>query len=175
MTADDFAAFYRRSYRLVLSVAQQRLGDFAAAEDAAAEVFRIAWAQVRAGNEPNLPWLYVTLRNVVGNEYRRAGRAEALAAKVATRSVDAAQPGFIGDDAPEDAIVVRDALAKLPSADRGLLIMTYWEDLTTAECAQILGSSPTAVRIRLMRARRRLAAFLGDEGRFPTTAEVNDD
>lgn len=39
-------------------------------------------------------------------------------------------------------------------------MMVYWEDLTNAETAGVLGCSVAAVRLRLFRARERLRAQL---------------
>lgn len=155
MPADSFVAFYRRYYSLVLTVAQQRLAGVADAEDAAAEVFRIAWARDRAGGALTLPWLYQVLRNVVGNEYRRLGRAPAL-----TEEFSDDQWRNVLETKADDAIAVRGCMNSLPAADRELLFMAYWEDLSRHEIAQILGCSVAAVRVRLLRARRRLARQL---------------
>lgn len=155
MDSDTFVAFYGRYYRLVLTVAHQRLGGLSDAEDAAAEVFRIAWAHHAAGNELSLSWVYMTLRNVVGNEYRRSGRALDLVVKIAPMTWEESAPVSI-----DDAVTVRVAMRGLPVAQRDLLHMAYWQDLAPVEIAQILGCSATAARIRLLRARRHLKSLI---------------
>lgn len=70
MAVETFVDSYKRYYRLVLTVAQQRLVGHGGAEDVTAEVFRIVWSHHQGGGELSLPWVYQTLRNVVGNEYR---------------------------------------------------------------------------------------------------------
>lgn len=144
-------AFYDRHYRLVLTVAQQRLGGLTDAEDVTAEVFRIAWAHYQKSGEVSLPWVYQTLRNVIGNEYRRRRSAPILVDDPLALD-DLTDPT---DRLPE-AVMLRRALAELAESDREVLFMAYWEDLTTAEMSQILRCSTTAVRVRLFRARRRL-------------------
>lgn len=55
---------------------------------------------------------------------------------------------------------VVDALARLPEAERELLRLEGWENLDARQIATVLGTSQNAVRIRLHRARRRLAREL---------------
>lgn len=149
-----FAAFYRETYPLILLTCERRLTDRKAAEDATAEVFRIAWQRHLKGSELTLPWLYRVARNVVGNEYRRSRRARALEQK-AVQLVDADL-----DPAHDHGLHVRAALARLKPRHRELLFMAYWEDLTASEMAQILGCSIPALWVRLNRARGALRAQL---------------
>jgi RNA polymerase sigma-70 factor (ECF subfamily) len=149
-----FAAIYRESYPLILLTCERRLNDRRAAEDATAEVFRIAWQRHAKGDELTLPWLYRVARNVVGNEYRRSRRARALDQK----SRLMADPHT--DPANDPALQVRAALARLKPRQRELLFMAYWEDLTASEMAHVLGCSIPALWVRLNRARAALRAVL---------------
>jgi len=148
--AAAFAVTFREWYPLILTTCERRLGDHTAAEDAAAEVFRIAWQKFQDGVEPTLPWLYGVARNVVGTEYRRTSRAAALMRRAEGEGLVAAQP-----DDPR-GLEVRIALAALRPADRELLFMTYWEDLNPDEVAAILEIKVATVWMRLTRARAAL-------------------
>ena len=69
------------------------------------------------------------------------------------------QNGSEGDCGPsQTAAVVRDVLNGLAELDRELITLTAWEQLSTADAARVVGISPTSARVRLHRARRRLAA-----------------
>jgi RNA polymerase sigma-70 factor (ECF subfamily) len=57
---------------------------------------------------------------------------------------------------------VLEALAGLGEADRELLTLIGWEELTPTQAARALGITPFAARTRLHRARRRLRARLDD-------------
>jgi RNA polymerase sigma-70 factor (ECF subfamily) len=144
-----FAEFYREYYSLILTTCERRLSDRRAAEDATAEVFRIAWERANAGGELNLPWLYVVARNLVGREYRRTRRAS-------TQFPAAAEAPIEGSTSSDRALEVRAALSQLKPAERELLFMAYWEDLSPGEMAQILGCSVPALWVRLNRARNAL-------------------
>jgi RNA polymerase sigma-70 factor (ECF subfamily) len=58
---------------------------------------------------------------------------------------------------------VRALLAELPAGDREVLVLRFLEKLSTAEAAAVLGISPGAVRLRLMRALERLRHHLDDD------------
>ncbi|MFT4230192.1 MAG: sigma-70 family RNA polymerase sigma factor [Microbacterium sp.] len=165
---DLFAQFYARHYHAILTVAQQRLAGIADAEDAAAETFRITWAHHLDGGELSLAWAYRVLRNVIGNEYQRAARADRLYERVGRLSGDAA---FQLDS--DDALDVRRCVNDLREEDRDIIYMAYWEDLSRTEIAAILGVSPVGVRVKLLRARRALRALLDDTGE-QARKETND-
>ncbi|MEO5535263.1 MAG: RNA polymerase sigma factor [Pseudolysinimonas sp.] len=142
-----FTAFYRQHYSLIVSTCFRRLSDFSAAEDATAEVFRIAWDQFKGGDAPSVAWLYGVARNVVGNEYRRSKRSRALRDRLEGEALVTSTQ----INAP-----VLEAMSRLKSADREILFMSYWEDLAGDEIAAILTISAAAVWVRLSRARDAL-------------------
>lgn len=163
MGVETFIAFYQRHYRLILTVAQQRLVGHGGAEDVTAEVFRIAWAHHQNGGNLALPWLYQTLRNVIGNEYRRISRAPDLDGLCLDFSLPAPASAFA-----EGRVDIRSVMMELSHDERELLFMAYWEDLTRAEIAGILDCSEGNVRVRLLRARKKLAAKLATAEYAPT-------
>lgn len=156
MTLDDhaerFAAFYQEHYSLILTTCIRRLRDRATAEDAAADVFRVAWQRFPEKEDPSLAWLYVVVHNVVGNEYRRAARAQALRDRLGQVALDSAN---------RDGEEVREAMGTLRATERELLYMAYWERLSGDEIASVLRISVPAVWVRLTRAREALRRALG--------------
>lgn len=152
---ESFHAFYSRYHSLLLGVAQQRLVGMSSAEDVVAETFAIAWSHHREGRNLTLPWLYQVLRNLIGNEYQRASRATDLVDRMG-----ASLGSNVVEFAVDEAMSLRALIRELPDEDRDLIYMAYWEDLSRNELAAILGCSSTAVRLRLMRAKRRLKALV---------------
>jgi len=67
----------------------------------------------------------------------------------------------------EQRVRVRQALEQLPERDRDVLVLRYLEQLSTAETAAVLGSSPGAVRVRTLRALQRLRDILNTRGARP--------
>ncbi len=58
---------------------------------------------------------------------------------------------------------VRNLLDQLPSGDREVLVLRFLEQLSTNEAADVLGITPGAVRLRLMRALQRVRCQMGDD------------
>ena len=65
--------------------------------------------------------------------------------------------GIAADDGRRHEEAVRDALASLSAVDRELVTLTTWESMTPAEAARVVGITAGTARVRLHRARARLA------------------
>lgn len=131
-------------------------------EAIAAEVMAIAWRKlpvVPAGDAR--PWLIATARNLLIAEWRRDTHERSAIEQL--KPPDAAPSPSLGLDDP----ALESALRELSFNDREALILVAWEELTPAEAARSLGISPTAFRVRLHRARRRLRLALADAQREP--------
>jgi RNA polymerase sigma-70 factor (ECF subfamily) len=128
-----------------------RINDRHRAEELAADVFRIAWEKQLA-EPPGIGWLLATARNVIGNEYKGRRRRQELA----DRLKEEARSQVTAANSEEPAAVAA-VLLQLRERDREVLMLSYWDDLTTAELAQTLGCSPSAAAVRLHRARRAFA------------------
>jgi RNA polymerase sigma-70 factor (ECF subfamily) len=119
----------------------------------AAEVMTIAWRRLAdVPRDDPRPWLYVTARNLLLAETRRAAPSRTY------RDDDAGL-----EPAPEVFELdseLASALRELSPLDREALLLTAWEELTPKEAARALGIKPTAFRVRLLRARRRVEARL---------------
>jgi RNA polymerase sigma-70 factor, ECF subfamily len=63
---------------------------------------------------------------------------------------------------------LRDELEKLAPADREILTLRYALDYNATEIADLLEINPTAVHMRLSRARQRLAERLTAQGVIPS-------
>jgi RNA polymerase sigma-70 factor, ECF subfamily len=156
-----FSSLYREHGREIMGYALRRTTAPEDAADALAETFLIAWrrlAEVPAGGEARL-WLYGTARRVLANQRR----AERRRTRLAEALREALWQGPDALPAPErDRVGLMRALAGLDDADRELLMLIGWEELTPAEAARVLEISPLATRARLHRARRRLRSLLAD-------------
>jgi RNA polymerase sigma-70 factor (ECF subfamily) len=58
---------------------------------------------------------------------------------------------------------LRQALGELKDSDREILVLRYLEDLSTQEIAAVLKVSEATVKMRQLRALRRLRDLLGDD------------
>ena len=124
----------------------------------------IAWRRLAdVPRDDPRPWLYATARNLLLAERRRSRTARLHDDKPAPEPA----PELFELD-PELA----SALRELSPLDREALLLTAWEELTPKEAARALGIKPTAFRVRLLRARRRVEAKLEAGDILPGDREV---
>ncbi len=53
------------------------------------------------------------------------------------------------------------ALQKISEDDRGLITLYYYDDLDTEEISKITGISKSGIKVRLFRARKKMADIIG--------------
>ena len=154
-----FNRIYGEHFDAVQSYCLRRL-PVADANEAVSEVFYVAWRKidtVPAGVE-TLPWLYGVARNAVRNSSRSIRRNARLVAKLGVvREVPAAGTESQVVRRSESQRVLN-ALDDLRPADRELLQLRAWEDLSASQIAEVLGLSQHAAEKRLSRAMKRLEA-----------------
>ena len=114
-----------------------------------------------AGDE-TLLWLYGVVHRQLANQRRGQLRREALASRLTGDSRSSLQSW--PDQLPSDLAPLGRALQHVRSQDRELLGLIVWEGLNNRQAAHVLGCSPTVLKLRLHRARRRFAAELAKEG-----------
>jgi RNA polymerase sigma factor (sigma-70 family) len=163
---EEFTALFHRHYRSVLAFVSRRT-DQARAHDVVAETFATAWRHFRRLPAEPLPWLYRVARNSLANEDRAARRQVRLAERIAGRGVEHAADHAVSVVADAG---LRDALARLSVADREALLLIGWEGLTNDDAAKVMGCSAVAFKVRLHRARRRLARLLDAADRADTAS-----
>jgi len=122
------------------------------ADAIAAETMTIAWRRLTVvPRDDPLPWLYATARNLLLAEARQGVRRnDSVPLEQAAPTLELAELD------PH----LEQALRALRPTDREALLLVAWEDLTPSQAARALGIRPTAFRVRLLRARRRLCRAL---------------
>jgi RNA polymerase sigma factor (sigma-70 family) len=153
-----FEALYASCHKAILGYVLRRVAQPEDGADVIAETFLVAWRRlddVPEGEEARL-WLYGVARRALANQRRGEQRRTALAERLRTDLAIASTTYESGSRLSE----VIDALARLPEGERELLRLEGWEDLDARQIATVLGISQNAIRIRLHRARRRLAREL---------------
>ena len=145
----QFRDIYVRHVDAVTAYVRRR-ADADSVEDVVAEAFLVCWRKLdRVPDEP-LPWLYAVARKTLANHRRAAARQG-----VAPPDTQLSDLSEIVDDP-----VLARAFALLAEADREVLRLVAWEQLSLRDAATALGCSYVACRVRFHRARRRLAANL---------------
>lgn len=151
----DFVALHTANYPRVFTYILRRVNDRSTAEELASDVFRVAWQHKCTQSGTGIGWLLQVARNIVGDEYRGRRRAKELAEKLqeGMRAQLQANP----DPRKE---LVAEALGKVAARHQEVLLLAYWEDLTTIELAEALDCSASNAGVRLHRARRAFARVL---------------
>jgi RNA polymerase sigma-70 factor (ECF subfamily) len=155
-----FTSLFLSYYGEVLGYCVRRT-DRSDAEDAAAEVFAVAWRRIDDLDwDTARPWLFGIARGVLSNSRRSDQRRRRLSQKITSLGESQAEgPEVVVIRREQDQEVI-DVLHALRDADREILMLSTWEELSAPEIATILGISVAASEQRLHRARRRFAAAL---------------
>ncbi|HEX3300184.1 MAG TPA: RNA polymerase sigma factor [Actinomycetota bacterium] len=152
MDAHDYDAIWRQSgatlWRAVYAYSGGRRD---VADDAVAEAFARVMARGAGVRDP-LAYLYRVAFRVASAELARRGKEVAEVPEIAV--VDPTQNGL-----PD---LLR-ALKELSPAQRAAVYLHYHADMPVRQVADLMGTSSAAVKVHLMRGRRRLAALLGQD------------
>jgi RNA polymerase sigma-70 factor (ECF subfamily) len=158
-----FEALFREHHAEVRAYVRRR-HPAAAADDAVAETFLVAWRRLEEIDDDALPWLLAVTRRVLANQRRGDRRRGALLQRL-NGGATASDPGFEPPGAMSPALAK--ALAELSPREREALLLVAWEGLEPARAARAAGCTPAAFRVRLHRARRRVSERLNGSRRHP--------
>lgn len=128
------------------------------AKDAVVLAFHELWRKrrtVRLVDGSPLPWLLATATRVALNLERSARRQRALLGRIPV--VEHVTPASTDPDAP-----VVDAVRRLPSGQRDVVVLSVLEGYRHEEVAHALGISVGTVKSRLSRAKRVLRGELAE-------------
>jgi RNA polymerase sigma factor (sigma-70 family) len=162
---ERFEAIFRRYFGQIHRYLAARVGG-RTADDLAAEVFTIAFAQRRRydlARDCARPWLYGIATNLAGTYRRREQRRYRALARAGVRSVAPSDEDLVAERVSAAAAgpALATALAGLGSGDRDVLLLVAIAGLGNQEVAESLGIPYGTVCSRLNRARTRLRASLG--------------
>ena len=163
MDADEFAEKAVGLHERVARAVMATCGDRALSEECAAEALLRSWEKVEAGDELRSleGWTMTVAINVCRSRVRRMGaERRALERFHATESPAATVGSHDDTDDRRPAEHVMAAVLSLPERQREVVALHYLEDMSTAEIAEIVGSTPNAVRNALHHARTTLACVL---------------
>lgn len=166
---EAFGLLVERYQRMVEVVARQMVGQADLARELTQEAMLQAYLSLGALRDATRfrSWLYGIALNVCRNHLRRqappAFSFEELAGGLALDAL----PFTADTPDPHEAAEAREvhrrvlaAVESLPPPDRQATLLFYYEHLTVAEIAALLGITVPAVKVRLHRARKRLEARL---------------
>jgi RNA polymerase sigma factor (sigma-70 family) len=150
-TARLFERHHLAVYRFFVRMTGQRDLAQDLTQDLFVRVVRGIESYEESGRE--LAWLFAIARNLLRDRHRQASRQAVHEPLAAAADVPAA-------DAADLALEVDRAIAQLPDTDREVFLLLETVGLSYEEIANVTGLTVSAVRSRLHRARRSLAAAL---------------
>jgi RNA polymerase sigma-70 factor (ECF subfamily) len=157
-----FAALFDRHIRSVLAFARSRLRGSSDAEDVAQAAFVLLWEKRRdldLAGESALPWLLGTVR-LLALAAARAAAKRGPGLDAVAEAVDAGPTPERASELAELTARVEAAVAALDATDREIYRLCVDEGHSYADAAAALGLTPSTLRGRLARVRRRLRAEL---------------
>ncbi|MEV1001396.1 SigE family RNA polymerase sigma factor [Nonomuraea sp. NPDC050202] len=166
---DGFREFVLARQQALMRTAYLLTGDAHLAEDLLQSVLiKVVgqWAKLARDGSPE-----AYTRKALVNQYiswRRRPRPELPSADVPERAASS-------DEAALDRIVLRQALAKLGPKQRAVIVLRFWEDLTEAQTAEVLGCSIGNVKSQTHHALARLRTIAPELAHLlndPEIAEV---
>ena len=156
----DLHDLYTRYAADVRRFALYLTGDVALADDITSETFLRAWSSVGRIREATVKaYLFTIVRNLYLLEIRRSSRHVELQNALPSRGNE---PERRIDQQAAVATVFR-ALRSLPEVDRAALLMRAQNDMSYEEIAQALQLSLSNVKVKIHRARLKLATLLPKE------------
>jgi RNA polymerase sigma-70 factor (sigma-E family) len=163
---EQVVGLFEQHYGGLCRLAALLLGDAAAAEEVVQEAFLrtfAGWWRLRRPEQAQW-YLRRTVVNLCRSRQRR-GKVEDRS----NRTTWAGERDAHHAGASPDQRVVLDAVAALPRRQREAVVLRYYQDLTEAEVAAVLGCSLGTAKSQLSRARQTLGRVLA-----PESAEDDD-
>lgn len=164
--ARSFAEEFRSEYPLLYRYLARRLGS-ALADDLASETFMTAYANWGRFDETRAlrPWLYGIAANLLRHHWRSERRQLQAYARTGIdpvfEDIDDALHRVEADAGKRELAA---ALADLSDAERDIVLLHAWAELSDREIAEALSLPIGTVKSRLHRARAQLQNRLGVSG-----------
>jgi RNA polymerase sigma-70 factor (ECF subfamily) len=161
---DRFEALYRQHASAVFRFAWGLCGNRGEAEDLVSETFvRLLTKAPRIETRTALAYLLAVARNTYLTGQRRRQREVSLSTKTTAELLaPESDPASRLDDQARLETVMQ-ALHELPEGERAALLLRVDHDLSYEEIAAALGISVGAAKVRVHRARLRLARAIEEE------------
>jgi RNA polymerase sigma factor (sigma-70 family) len=170
---DRFESLFRSNRTGILTYFLRRVAAKPDAADLLAETFVIAWRKIEKipADDAGRLWLYGVARRLLANYFRHERVETALAGDLRER-IGLQVEHRIGLESVPFEDVIAGSLDTLSAADREIIELSAWEQLTPTEIAGVVGIKAGTARVRLHRIRRTLACHLISAG-YPATTDAD--
>jgi len=173
-TTGDFRRLYETVFPILFRVAYRITSSEEAAEDLCQEAFfRLHEKNMTFPNPDEAKyWLIRVVKNAALNYAKRKVREQKAYRRAFREEIRTEETGeniLVKKETREE---IREALEKLPENLRIVMILKEYGELNYKEIGRSLGISEGNVKVRVFRARERLAGLLKTESRFAKDGEV---
>lgn len=172
-----FEALVRAYEKNVYNLALRMMGNAQDAEDMAQEAFLKAYNSLPGfrGDSKFSVWLYRIVSNVCLDQLRKKSKRPTVSLSMEDEDGEETQLDLPDTaQSPEEMLekkltreAVRRGLAQLPEDARQILLLREIQGLSYEEIGETLGLEAGTVKSRIFRARKRLCAFLLEDGNIP--------
>ena len=147
---DVLKILFERHHKHVFNFLHKMCGDRMLSEDITQEVFyKLTKYRASYNNGKFVSWLFTIARNSLNTHFRRVSNKtedlEAIDHKIA-----------IQEEEKQDYSDLYLAINKLEASDRELVILNRFQEIKYDELAEIVGSTPGAVKTKVSRALKKL-------------------
>lgn len=167
----DFEAFARATTPRLLRTAYLLVGDSGHAEDLVQTTLERTARRWRSAQAAPVAYARAVLVNLVKDRARHRAR------RVGEAPLEGMPPTAGSVASPEDGVVLRSALVEatraLPERQRAVLVLRFFEDLSVAEVARVLGCAEGTVKSQTHAALARLRELLGEPTPDPDLEEAD--
>jgi len=157
---DAFIQLYRRHYDAIFCYCAHRLFERQAAEDATSQVFLKAvehFARFKGDAVQFRNWLYRIAGNIANDHLRKAARRQRLLERASREHNIRIVGGASAVESSNDKFaMLQEAILSLKPRYQTIITLRFFENLKPTEIADVLDSSPGAVRSQMARALAKL-------------------
>jgi RNA polymerase sigma-70 factor (ECF subfamily) len=165
---ESFRHLYERVFPVLFRVAYRIARSEEAAEDLCQEAFFRLYEKQMVFPTPEEAkyWLIRVVKNAALNYAKRKDRERKAYQRAFREDVRVEESGEGVLVREESRKTIKEALDRLPDNLRIVLILKEYGELNYKEIGRALGISEGAVKVRVFRARERLAGFLPKDGLY---------
>ncbi|MDR1211671.1 MAG: RNA polymerase sigma factor [Spirochaetaceae bacterium] len=168
MDMGEFNRLYETVFPILFRVAYRIAGSEEAAEDLCQEAFFRIHEKNMVFPSPDDAkyWLIRVVKNASLNYAKRKERERRAYQKAFREDTRKAQTGEGDYIREETRLEMREALEKLPENLKTVLVLKEYAELNYKEIGHTLGISEGNVKVRVFRARERLAGLIAKDGGY---------
>ena len=157
----SFRTLVDRYKGFVYTLTLRILRDDAEAEEAAQDAFIKCYQAIKtfSGKSKFSTWLYRIAFNTAIS-YKRKHRIEVSGLDENVHQIASGKSALEDLERDEKKRFINSALGRLSSADTAIITLFYMKELSLEEISEVTGMKKTAIKVKLFRARKRLAEEL---------------